>query len=518
MSLKMFAAIDVGSYELTCKIFEYSPKNGMKAVDVIHHRLALGNDTFATGKVSQEKVNELCKVLQDFSQIMKSYGVEAYRAYGTSAIRETKNATILLDQIAQRTGIRIGTISNSEQRFLGYKAIASKGEDFNQTIEKGTVILDIGGGSIQISLFNKDTLMATQNLKLGVLRLRESLSRIDVVPSKQDSLLEEMISAQLSVVKKMYMKDKEIETIIVVDDYVPNLLQQLEQPEGKKGFLSLEQFENYWNEMHTTSVEVLSKKYGMPEENIGLLSISSAVIRRLAKMMEAKQLWVPGVTLCDGIGYEYGESKGLLKPDHDFEQDIVACAQNISKRYMGSKKRGETLEKITTNIFDHMKKIHGMGDRERLLLRLAAILHDCGKYISMSNLGECSYNIILSTEIIGLSHREREILANVVKFNHVEFVYENEIGRETDLSKEDYLLIAKLTAILKVANGLDRSHKQKFKDTQVSLKDNTLVFTVATAADISLEKGLFSDRAAFFEEVYNMKPVIKQKKIMVEGK
>ena len=109
--------------------------------------------------------------------------------------------------------------------------------------------------------------------------------------------------------------------------------------------------------------------------------------------------------------------------DHDFEQDIIACAQNISKRYMGSKKRSETLEKITLTIFDSTKRVHGLGKRERLLLRIAAILHDCGKFISMMNLGECSYHIVMSTEIIGLSHTEREIVANVVKYNHADFDY-----------------------------------------------------------------------------------------------
>ena len=71
-----------------------------------------------------------------------------------------------------------------------------------------------------------------------------------------------------------------------------------------------------------------------------------------------------------------------------------------------------------------MKKMHGLGKRERLYLRLAAILHDCGKYISLVNTGEASFQIIMSTEIIGLSHQEREIVANVVRFNHSRFVYD----------------------------------------------------------------------------------------------
>ncbi|MDE5866595.1 MAG: HD domain-containing protein, partial [Lachnospiraceae bacterium] len=152
-----------------------------------------------------------------------------------------------------------------------------------------------------------------------------------------------------------------------------------------------------------------------------------------------------------------------------------------------------------------------LGKRERLLLQIATILHDCGKYISLVNLGECSYNIIMSTEIIGLSHMEREIVANVVKYNHMDFNYYGVIGQDIELDKEAYLKIAKLTAILKIANGLDRSHKQKFKDVKTLLQGEELIITIDTSVDITLEKGLFYKRADFFEEVYSVKPVIRQK-------
>ena len=218
------------------------------------------------------------------------------------------------------------------------------------------------------------------------------------------------------------------------------------------------------------------------------------------------------VVLCDGIGFEYGQKSGILKEEHDFEQDILACALNLSKRYMGNKKRSETLENIALTIFDSMKKIHGLGHRERLLLSLATILHDCGKYISMANLGECSYNIILYTEIIGLSHIEREMVANVVKFNHLKFTYYDVVTNSSKLDKKAYLTIAKLTAILKLANGLDRSQKQKFKDIKIALKNHDLMITVNTNEDITLEKGMLQERSDFFEEVFSVRPIIKQKR------
>ena len=510
--MKTFAAIDVGSYELAMKIFEFSGKDKMREIDHIRHRIDLGTETYATGKLSYDKVEELSRVLKEYKIIMESYKADAYKAYGTSAIREMKNSGIIRDRIEQRTGINIDVLSNSEQRFLDYKSIASKGEEFDKILEKGTVIVDIGGGSIQISLFDKGTLTTTQNLKLGVLRLRERLNRINARPAQTEELLEEIDDAQLSVLDKFYLKDKKIENIILMDDYLSRYLMQKREESSTPGYISGKEYQTLMEFLRSSNARDIALKMGISEENAQLLFISAVLLNRIITMTGAELIWAPGVTLCDGIAYEYAQQQKMVISSHDFDKDILDCALQISKRYMGSRKRAETLESLTMTIFDSTKKLHGLGKRERLYLQIAAILHDCGKYISMVNLGECSYRIIMATEIIGLSHLEREIVANVVKFNHEEFLYYEALSRESSLDRQSYLTVAKLTAILRIANGLDRSHKQKFKDVKALLKDRELILTVDTKEDITLEKGLFADRAQFFEEVFSVQPVIRQKR------
>lgn len=514
MAVKTFAAIDVGSYELSMKIFEVSRTKGMKEIDHIRHGIDMGTESYSTGKLSYERVDELCRILREFTDIMKAYQVQDYVAYGTSAIREAANTAILLDQIEQRTGVHIGVLSNSEQRFLDYKSIAFQGEGFLKIIENGTAIVDIGGGSIQVSLFDKDTLVSTQNMKLGVLRLLERMSHLDASIGQYEMLIGELVDSQLAVYKRLYLREREIKNIIVVDDYISALLRKKLFDSERSGYAGTELFERFRKAYHTKGVYELSRLWDMPEENMPMLYISLIMLKRIMETMGAELIWAPGVTLCDGIAYEYAEKNKIIASAHDFEQDIIACAQNISKRYRGSKKRSETLEQIALTVFDSMKKTHGLDKRERLLLQLSTILHDCGKYVSMANLGECSYSIIMATEIIGLSHGEREIVANVVKYNHLEFEYYEDMGKFSTIDKESYLKIAKLTAILRLANGLDRSHKQKFKNVRTMLREDQLVITVDTNEDITLEKGLFGARAAFFEEVYSVRPVIKQKRTL----
>ncbi len=515
MAGEMFAAIDVGSYEMALKVFELSMDRGVKEIDYVRHRMDIGSETYATGRISHRHVEEMIRILGDFKQIMKSYGVTRYQAYGTSAVRETRDIEVVRDLIQQRTGIHIDILSNSEQRFLDYKSIALKHEAFKEIISKPTAIVDIGGGSIQLSLFEKDTLVATQNLRTGVLRIHTTMERVHATRLKYMDLVSELVNSQLSVFSKLYLKDKPIENIIIIDDYVSPLVQKFKKCSGTEGYITRQEYMGFLEQANSVSDIVVAKKLNIPEDNVPLLYVSGVIIKCILDVTGATNIWAPGITLCDGIAYEYAERKNFIKSPHDFEQDIVACAQNISKRFMGSKSRRETLQKIALTIFDNTKELHGLSKRDRLLLQIATILHDCGKYISVVYLGDCSFNIIMSTEIIGLSHLERLIVANVVRYNHEEFDYYGTKSRYMEgLSREDYLRVAKLTAILRAANGLDRTHKQKFRDVKVKLQDDELIITVDTKADITLEKGLFDNRASFFEEVFGIRPVIRQKKML----
>jgi exopolyphosphatase/guanosine-5'-triphosphate,3'-diphosphate pyrophosphatase len=109
---------------------------------------------------------------------------------------------------------------------------------------------------------------------------------------------------------------------------------------------------------------------------------------------------------------------------------------------------------------------------------------------------------------------EREIVASIVRFNHSSFSYYEEQKSVSGLDRESYLKVAKLTAILRLANSLDRSHKQKFKGVKAVLKEDELVLTVDTTEDISLEKRSFETVQNFFMEVFSIKPVLKQKKTL----
>ncbi len=481
--------------------------------------IALGKDTYSLGKISYDLVEEMCRVLEDFVQIMKTYRVKDYRAYATSAMREAHNNQIILEQIRVRTGLDVRIISNSEQRFISYKAIAAKAVEFNKIIQKGTAIIDVGFGSAQLSLFDKDALVTTQNLPLGTLRIRSLLSRIPATVRDHREQIEEIVDNELFTFRKMYLKDREISHLIGIGENILFLVRRMDRAVlgDKIDAVTMRRFYDRLCQMTTDQIE---ERFGVNSEYASLLLPSAVVYKRILELTGAEMFWVPGIRLCDGIAAEYGDDNKLVKFAHNFENDILAASRNIAKRYKCHNSHNQVLEQYALNIFDSMRKFHGLGPRERLMLQIAVLLHACGKFISIKNSNECSYNIIMSTEIIGLSHLEREIIANVVRYNIRDFDYDK-VQLETQLhpysdsgvSRSSItILIAKLTAILRLANSMDRSHRGKLVDCKMAVRENELVITTGYQGDMALEAASFGQKADFFEEIFGVRPELRQKR------
>lgn len=516
--VRTFAAIDVGSFELELGIYEISDKAGVRSIDHVRHTIALGRDTFKEGKISYGLVEELCDVLTDFVRIMKEYQVQDYRAYATTAMREARNSQIVLDQIKVRTGIEIRIISNSEQRFISFKAVASRDAEFQKTIQKGTAIADVGFGSMQLSLFDREALLSTQSLPLGVLRLRGILSSVKLSPETEQILVTELIDNELTTFRKMYLKDREIVNLIAIGEPILTLFYQV-SPNRSGARLTRTQLDEIYQNLSHMTQDQIEETFDVNAEYAFMLYPTIAIFKRVMDLTGAEMLLIPGVRMLDGIAADYAEEKKLLKFNHSFSNDIIVTSRSMARRYKCHMPHIQTVETAALRLFDCLKKYHGLKDRERLLLQISADLHSCGKFVAMRDATECAYNIIMSTEIIGLSHLEREIIANVVRYHVKPFRYD-EVHVEAKSSVysrlvnpgNPTLVIAKLIAILRLANSMDRSHQAKLADCRLSVRDNKLIITTDYEGDVTLEAMSIAEKGDFFEEIFGVRPVLKQKK------
>ncbi|MDO5145966.1 MAG: HD domain-containing protein [Eubacteriales bacterium] len=509
MRYSTYAAIVIGSKNLLMKIYEISPANGIKTMNSIRHEYELGKEAYGVGRISFAQIEEISTVLNQFLLHMKEYGVKEYRCYATSAVRNAENQLSVLNQIKLRTGINVEMLSNSELRFQMYKGIQLAEIDFDKVIQKNTAILDIGSGSVQVSLFDKKALYLTQNLDIGTAKVREILETVEHNALDYISVMEEYIQYEIDMFRSNFLKEKDIKNVIAIGDEIKNLKRIV--PELKLDLtVNYEQICYIFKKIKRASYQDLAVKYGLSIEDARMTLPSVIIYKKFLEISRAETVYICGTNLCDGSVVDYALKTGKIKINHDYYQDIIASVKYIGKRYRANKVHAEYVSELACELFDRTQKFHGLSKRDRLVLEISAILHDIGKFVNMNQPGKNGYQLIISTEIMGISHREREEVANVVLYNTEHLPGINHL--DSLFLRTEYLRIAKLTAILRLANVLDRGHGQKYRNHSIMRKGKELIITVEAERDITLEISLFDKKANFFSETLGIKPVLRQKR------
>ena len=508
-----FAAIDISSYDVSLEIFEIGKKPGIRSVDRIRRRLEIGRETYTNGKVSNTMVDELCRILIDFRSIAESYRVDHTEVIATSAIREAENDLFILGRIRRAAGYEVRVLSNSEQRFLNYKAIAANEDRFRDMIESGTAIVDLDGGSMQISLFDKAALITTQNMRIGNLRIRERLQQVSANAVDYETLVRQLIYYDIFSFKKMYLKDRKIKNLILSGDFITDVI--FKNTKNRTSHLmSREEFDEWYRKGVGKPVYELAISNDMPMETASLLRPSAVIYHHICEEFDPQTIWIPGSHLSRGLAYEFAENRSLLRQSHDFENDIITAARHMAKRYAIGRPHLDNMDMTATALYDALRKSQRYTPRDRLLLRVTVMLHDVGKYISYNFIGECTFNIIMSNEIIGLSHAEREIIALTAKHMTVPLPSFDDVVVESSLNEDTYLKMSQMCAIMRYVNALDRSHMQKIQSIRAVQKDQELHIHLIVNQEYILENGLLDEETEFFYEVFGLRPVLHIKRKM----
>ncbi len=509
VELQMFGAIYVGSYEVSLKVFEFNAKKRIREIDHIRARMDLGSSVLEEGVIDYEQIDELCEVLSEFVHIMEGYGVTAYEAYATPILHEADNELFILNQIRLNSGVKVQIMTNAQNRFISYRTVAGR-KQFEDMIQQSAAVVDIGGTAVQVMIFRGGEIITTQNMDIGSVYIQSLWTEGHTQEYYMDQT-EEFIATNLEPFTSLYL-DGKVDYIVFLNDYCRELVKKLmKDPQGET-LIPADLFVKYIDILLRKDVEGISEELDLTDEEDELILPSLILFHQLMDITGAKEVWVPKLDIKDGMAQDYGTKHKLLKATHDYDRDVVSAARQLAKHYHCENPH---TEELAVQIFDTIRKMHGLGKRERVLLRVACILQDCGRYISLSDSANCAHNIIMSTEIIGLSDEERELVAMTVLYNTEPLEDYEDLSDKIDQKR--YIVLAKLSAILRVANALDQSHRQKFTNMHISAKGHELIFTVEAIEDISLEQELFESKNEFFETVFGMKPVLRKKRVYKLG-
>lgn len=503
MRKNLIAAIDVGSHAIRMKIGEINRVGDFRELESFRKIAVLGHDTFTMGKVSFDSMDKICEILGNFKKTMNDYGVRHYTAMATSAVREAKNRDYILDQIAIKTGFEVQVIDNAQEQYLTLKAVKYTMENFEELTREGIIVVVIGAGSIQVTTYKKGELKSSQNVKMGALRIREIFGSLEGSVLKYKEVMGEYIRVNMEGLVAM-SSAKDYKHVMVVGGEMSVIKKMMGE---EKETVSSKDIRKLHEHLQTMSVDDIHYTYGVKKERAQILLPSMMLLDHFMNVVASEAVVVPSVSLVDGIIRHIHENIYNLRLDEAAVVDVLSNARVLAKQFHYNEVHSRYVEDIAMVLFDKLKKVHGMT-LERQHLRVAAILHDIGKFISLDDHSNHSYDLIRSLELFGMSSTDMEIIALISRYHGIHAPTDTRKDF-ANLPTELRLVTAKLIALLRLADALDRGHSQKITLKSVKVKDKIMTIKGTSRVDTTLEEWNFNRKAMYFQEVFGITPVIK---------
>jgi exopolyphosphatase/guanosine-5'-triphosphate,3'-diphosphate pyrophosphatase len=504
-----FGAIHLGSETVGLQIVEYTSLHDAKVIERASRQVALGEETFKTGKISFSTASELCELLKGYRRLMTEFGVRDYRVAATTAIREAENQQYIIDQIKIRTGFTVEVVDMPQEIFFKYAALFKRieeGEAANG--QEGILFVDISSGGLGITLY-KNGIRYQQNIHLGILRIKEGFNKQQRESVFFTKALDEYIARTITPVQEELCQHK-IKHLVLSGTETRLLLSMLGREKvGELSKVGLKEFKKLYKQLTELNLPQIMERFNLTEHKAEIVLPTIVFYNQILRLTDAEEIIIASDNFIDGMTILHISEKTKDDWLEVIQTQLVSLAKTIGEKYKYDADHAGFVSRASLQIFDKMAKVHGLNKRAQLLLEVAAILEDIGKFVNLRRHYFYSYRLILSSDIVGFSEQEKQIMANVAYY-HSKGTPALEDANFALLTSEQQVIAAKLIAIIRLADALDSSHRQKIQSFQFMLKGNELIIKVSAAEDISIEEWNFADKVHFFESVFGIKPILKQ--------
>lgn len=493
------AAIDTGSNAIRLIIANVDENAKVEQLETIRVPVRLGQDVFANHEFSESTIESVVDAFVQFRRIIDDFGVSQVKAVATSAMRESLNKQIVIDRIHRSANIQLEVIIGEEEARLVSLAIASA----MQLNDSKVVMVDIGGGSVEITLTNGNNIISTNSYQLGTVRLLQNLveEKNKITPLSYCMLLRESIKPARRYMEAD-MDGKQLDFCVGTGgnvEEIGTLCQRLKFSDSATHITAnhLQQLVAYLGRM-TDRDRV--KKLGLRTDRADVILPASIVLDQIVNIAKVNDIYIPNVGLKNGIlldmASSFAQETNLVN-----KTQVRESALRIGNKYQFDLEHALFVAQISLSIFDQTEPLHQLGPQERLLLEVAATLHDIGHFISTVDHDQHGAYILGANHLIGISENQQKMIAAVVRYHRKGYPYRDEFSN-SDLSAMDRLTITKLAAILRIADGLDSSHLQKVTDVRITDKYPAWKMTLISNEDLSYEKWRLSKKCDLFKDIF----------------
>jgi exopolyphosphatase/guanosine-5'-triphosphate,3'-diphosphate pyrophosphatase len=502
------AAIDIGTNSVHMIVVRVRPDLSFEIVDREKAMVRLGAGGLDGRALTPEAMSAALQALSKFKRIADSHQVDEVVAAATSATREARNGGEFLARLESETGIRPRVISGAEEARLIHQAAV-----YGVDVGGGrAVVIDIGGGSVEITLGTATSVQLARSFKIGTIRLTERFVRSDPLSERDERRIVKHVLAEIDRYCEQILAagfDRVIGTsgtilsigavaATAARGAVPTELRNLHVPE--------KQIRKVRKQVAELDLEQRLAIPGLDPRRADLVVAGAVLLDTILRRLGAEELTLCDLALREGLVLDYVRRNRRQIAQIDSIPDVRRRSTlELAERCSYYVEHSNQVVRLALALFDQTRAMHGLTDREREWLEYASLMHDIGGHISFSGHHKHSYYLIKNGDLRGFHPDEIEVMALVARY-HRRGTPKRSHPQYAQLPATLRRTVRTLASILRVAESLDRSHAQPVSGLEVHDRGEDVVIQLHSGGDAELEVWATARHLEPFEQVVG-KPV-----------
>lgn len=473
----------------------------MRVLDVLSQPVELAHDVFTGGCIARDTMDRCVQIAQGYNELLAEYrlaGPVEVRLLATNILLDVRNMDTLVNRLQISCGLQLEVMDDGEMTrllYLNTRALLDKREDL---AGKRVVVLHVGPGNTRLLLFDKGRITYYASYRMGAHRTGIAISdAADMAGSESESAL---IREHIRGIMEQVVYDIEDDLPEPPDALVifgPDF-HVVSSPLAQGNNVTEEGLARLAHEVAATPPAQRMARY--KEDYASVCALLPAVLIYLAVTRDLE----PRNIMCPAEEFSHAFLRNLMPGRHDdlaLEDEVVHFSVLLANHYRVDKAHGQQIRRLTMQLFDQLQELHGLTRHDRLLLKVAAILHEVGSYINPKKHHHHSQYIILNSEIFGLSRADVEVVGLLARY-HRHGAPTTAEPTYALLSQTDRLRVQKLAALLRVAEAMERAHSRRIRSFSVRPNGRRLEFLVPDVGDLTLENLALRTKGALFSDIF----------------
>jgi len=496
------AAIDVGTNSLRLIIAEVESPATYAILDDERAQTRLGERLYETGRISDDSFERSLEALGTMKAIADGNGVDEIRVIATSAIREAANGDDFVRAADERYGIEVEVISAEEEAGLAFRSV----QQHFPLHDGATSVVDIGGGSMEVLLVAGTVIDEVHSLALGAVRLTDEYIHSDPILKQEWRALRRAIRREIRnhlgkpdfVTPTMIGSGGTFSTLAAIAQY---------ERHGEAGTahgyaLSPADLSHLLDRLRETPLRERKQIGGLNPDRADIILAGAAAVEKLVRVLGVQRIVVNERGIRDGVLLEMIGRRFPEEPVVPLHEHRLEWVRSFGRKCHTNEPHAEQVARLAGQLFDALQEPFDLDPADRELLLAGALLHDVGYLISHPKHHRHSYHIIRHSGLPGFTGHEIETIALVARYHrrahprksHPEFAR---------LGPDDRKRIRQLAGILRIVDGLDRTHGQAVQSLKVRADGERVRIRVVAESKPGVELWDANRKAGLFESAFD---------------